>query len=279
MEAGIYKISFVGCERVYIGQSINLKNRIKYHKVQLKKGCHYNIKMQRACNKYGFESIRFFILERFNEINTPASFINEREVYYISLYNSFKKGLNCNTGGGQYLTLSNKEVYVYLKESGCLIGKYMGYANTGRNIGLSESNIRQCCSGKLKSAKGYHFSLLLKTPQQVLQDVKSNIYSQKYKMEQSVRFSGINNPMYGKKRPEISGENNPYKKLIDSGYQPKRKIDYLKVIELYKSGKKQIEISEYLKCTQAQVSTILRANGVKKFNRQAEADLYFTPNQ
>jgi hypothetical protein len=223
--------------------------------------------MQRACNKYGFENIRINILERFDSKSTPVSYINEREVYYISLYNSFKKGLNCNTGGGQQLNISNKIIYVYLKNSGNLIGKYTGYSNTARHIGVSDSNIRQCCTGKLKSAKGYHFSLLQKTPQQVLMDVKSNIYSDKYRLEQSIRFSGAKNPMYGKKRPELFGENNPYSKLIKSGYKPKSKLNYKDVISLYNSGETQVEISKKLNCTQSYVSGILRVNGIKKFNR------------
>ena len=60
---GIYKISFYNSNRVYIGQSVNIKNRIKYHKVCLKSNRHYNKKLQRSYNKYGLKSFVFEVLE------------------------------------------------------------------------------------------------------------------------------------------------------------------------------------------------------------------------
>lgn len=274
MKIGIYIIYFLGCKRVYIGQSINIKNRLKYHRVQLKKGGHYNLKLQRAFNKYGASNMRIKVLENCNQDE-----LNEKESHYISLYNAFKGGLNCSHGGDSFRgTISSKKVYQYCAKSGLLVGIHYGFKTTERSTGVGESNVRQCCYGQLKTAKGFHFSLTEKTPQTVLIDIISNIYSKEFKERHSKLFSGTNNPMYGKKRPDVSGDNNPYRKMIQSGYKPNRKIkiEVDEIITMYKSGKTQIEISKAAECTQPQISTILLQNGIRKFRRQAEADLYFS---
>lgn len=267
MKNVIYRISFIGCDRVYIGQSVNIKNRIKYHKNELKRGTHCNLKLQRAYNKYGVDAMRIINLEE----NISFEKLNERECYYIGIYNSYRKGLNNSEGGNMPTNRKLKKIYQYCKKTGILKGIYFGFVNTEMHTGISESNIRQCCYGKMKSAKGFHFSLSEKTPQMVIQDVVSNVHSESYKANHSKLFSGDKNPMYGTKRPELSGEKNPYAIMIKNGYKPKRKIDYEKVISYYKAGKKQVEISKIMNCTQVQVSTILIKNGVRKFNKKQES--------
>jgi predicted GIY-YIG superfamily endonuclease len=265
MKNCIYIIRFKGCKRVYIGQTIAPKNRFKYHRSELRAQRHCNTKLQRAYNKYGVDNMIIQVLESVED----STKLNERELYYINLFNSFKGGLNCNSGGDYILVKSTKKIYQYDASTGHLIGFYYGYANTGRVLGIGESNIRQCCRGDLKTVKGFHFSLTEKTPQMVLKDVVNKTKSDEYKLNHSRLFSGEKNPMYGKKRPELSGENNPYAKLIKSGYKPKRKIklSYDKIIKLYNQGLTQKQIAEKAKCTQVQISTILRNNGIRKFKR------------
>lgn len=265
MKNVIYKISFTGCDRVYIGQSVNIKNRIKYHKTELKRGTHGNLKLQRAYNKYGADSMRIVYLED----DVPFELLNERECYYIGVYNSHRKGLNNSDGGYLRSSRKLKKIYQYCKKTGILKGIYYGFNNAELYTGVGESNIRQCCYGQLKSAKGYHFSLLEKTPQMVLNNVKSSVQSEAYKANHRALFTGDKNPMYGVKRPELSGDKNPYAIMIKNGFQPKRKIDHEKVIAYYKSGKKQVEISKMMNCTQVQVSNILIKNGIRKFNKKS----------
>lgn len=269
MASGIYIIRFKGSTRVYIGQSVDLKRRFKHHIFCLKNGIHKNQKLQRACNKYGFENLLIEILE---EASVP--FLNEREQHYIKLYNSYRNGFNFSQGGDHErsrILKSSKKIYKYSAKDGMLLGCYIGFVNTERHCSINESNIRQCCAGKLKTVKGFHFSTVLKTPQMVLSDTMHDFYKKEYKSKRSKQFSGKLNPMFGKKRPEISGANNPYSKMIASGYKPKRKIKITveELIQLYKSGLTQKSIAAKAECTQVQVSTILRENNIFKFKRKA----------
>lgn len=107
MICGIYKIGFVGCQEFYIGQSKSFKSRFKEHKNKLRSRSHHNERMQQACNKYGLENIRIEIIE----ICQPEE-LNEREVYYIALYNSYYYGFNKTLGGVLIGTKSERAIYL-----------------------------------------------------------------------------------------------------------------------------------------------------------------------
>lgn len=91
---GIYKITCTSNNKVYIGQSVSIKRRWRDHLMALRKNGHYNPKLQRAYNKYGENSFTFEILEL-----CPKEKLNEREKFYIQLFDSQNKGFNCDQGG------------------------------------------------------------------------------------------------------------------------------------------------------------------------------------
>ncbi len=57
----IYKITIN--ERYYIGSTINLKNRIRLHILDLNKNNHKNSILQRAYNKHGYDNFKYEILK------------------------------------------------------------------------------------------------------------------------------------------------------------------------------------------------------------------------
>lgn len=64
MKTGIYKITCVNNNMIYIGQTTNFKSRKASHLNELKGKRHFNRILQNCYNKYGIESIAFeFILE------------------------------------------------------------------------------------------------------------------------------------------------------------------------------------------------------------------------
>ena len=77
---GIYKITNKVNYKVYIGQSINIEERWKHHKLYYsnKKLKEYNTKFYRAIRKYGIENFDFEIIEE-----CPIELLNEREKYWI----------------------------------------------------------------------------------------------------------------------------------------------------------------------------------------------------
>ena len=76
--SGIYKITCIINGIIYIGSTINLKNRKNCHFKCLRKNTHGNKKLQRSFNKHGEENFIFEILEYCEKTN-----LVEREQYYL----------------------------------------------------------------------------------------------------------------------------------------------------------------------------------------------------
>jgi group I intron endonuclease len=111
MKSGIYAIVNICNNKIYIGQSKSVKQRIARHKSELKHNCHRNIYLQREYSKYGSDCFEFKVLEFCEEQQlTPK----ERE--YISEYqsNNYLNGFNMTDGGEN--TIWNEEAR--LKRSG-----------------------------------------------------------------------------------------------------------------------------------------------------------------
>ena len=81
--------------KVYIGQTLNIENRIYRYK---KLDCKRQTKLYNSFLKYGFDNHTFEIIETL-ELN-DRKILDDREKFFISLYDSFEGGLNCNLGGG-----------------------------------------------------------------------------------------------------------------------------------------------------------------------------------
>ncbi len=93
---GIYKIINMIDNKVYIGQSTNIKNRYCSHKSDLKNNKHPNNHLQNAYNKYGKNNFKFEIIYICNEKD-----LDKKEIYWINFYNSTnrKYGYNLDSGG------------------------------------------------------------------------------------------------------------------------------------------------------------------------------------
>lgn len=90
----IYIITNSINDKVYIGQTIQtLKSRWQAH---CRKGSleEQNMQIKRAIRKYGKENFSIKELER-----CSIAELDEKEIYYISLYDSYKKGYNSTKGG------------------------------------------------------------------------------------------------------------------------------------------------------------------------------------
>ena len=83
MNCGVYKITNLKNNKVYVGSSIDISSREYKHFWMLKKGIHDNTHLQKSYKKYGKDNFEFIILE-----NCPESEIIERENFYIKKYNS-----------------------------------------------------------------------------------------------------------------------------------------------------------------------------------------------
>lgn len=93
---GIYCIENIIDGKKYIGQAKGIKARWMHHKSELRNNSHHNNYLQNAWNKYGENNFIFNILEQ-----CDCSKLDERECYYIDMYNTTNRafGYNLKTGG------------------------------------------------------------------------------------------------------------------------------------------------------------------------------------
>lgn len=96
LKSGIYCIENINNNKKYIGQSVDILTRWNHHRNMLKSNSHPNKYLQSTWNKYGEESLKFYVLEYSN-----VEKLDELEIYYINLYNTTnrEKGYNMKTGG------------------------------------------------------------------------------------------------------------------------------------------------------------------------------------
>ena len=91
---GIYMIKNNINNKVYIGQSSDIKKRWKKHIEDLNNKNHHNYHLQSAWDKYGSSNFEFIILEICDK-----SELDKKEEFYIEKYNSLKNGYNLDSGG------------------------------------------------------------------------------------------------------------------------------------------------------------------------------------
>ena len=93
-KCGIYKITNQKNDLVYIGQAVDMSTRWKNHaKAGLGIDTPQGNKLYKAMMEDGLESFSFEFLEECSRDE-----LNEKEKYYISLYQSDKYGYNSNSG-------------------------------------------------------------------------------------------------------------------------------------------------------------------------------------
>lgn len=86
---GIYKITNLINNKSYIGQALDIKDRWNRHK-----RTHDNCAIHQAFEKYGLTNFSFEVIEEC----LPEQ-LNEREIYWIAQFDSYKNGYNMNPGG------------------------------------------------------------------------------------------------------------------------------------------------------------------------------------
>ena len=98
----IYKLTAPN-NKIYIGQAKDYKKRMAEHGRTKK-----YIKRKLACSIHKYKWINF----KHEIIDTAETFaeLNEKETYYINLFDSFLNGLNHNTGGVGKRPLNNPNV-------------------------------------------------------------------------------------------------------------------------------------------------------------------------
>lgn len=184
--SGIYKIENLINGKIYIGQSTHIRQRWTEHKKELRANRHGNEYLQRSWNKYGEKNFKHEIIEL-----CPEEELDEKECYYINLYNAFDsdKGYNLTSGGGrnkQYSKSTREKLRINgtgsnnpnSKKVICLeTGKvYESMAIAGRDYGIDYTNIYRCCNLFRYTTAGVHWMFYdnyLNSSEEEIQDLLS----------------------------------------------------------------------------------------------------------
>lgn len=154
MSIGIYKITNLINNKIYIGQSINIEKRINAHfAYAFSKGAkEYNTPIHNAIRLYGKESFKWEILKECTEEE-----LDDLEIYYISLYNSTDRniGYNLTTGGFGGHKTNCRHILQYDLD-GNFIREWNSIWDAAKELGLSKDAITACCYGQ-KSACGFQW--------------------------------------------------------------------------------------------------------------------------
>ena len=135
---GIYKITNLINNKIYIGQSVDIKRRWYYY-TNPPKELDYKSKIIPAIKKYGIENFKFEILEE-----CPIDQLDERESYYINFYNSIIDGYNIIEGGQGHVGEANPNATLK-EEDVVLIRKIYNSKTSKKKIDIyNELFINKC---------------------------------------------------------------------------------------------------------------------------------------
>lgn len=166
-KGGVYCITNLNDGRgtTYVGSTRLFKNRWRQHLGNLRRECHFNIKLQRAYNKYGESSFWFTVLEIVEDRKSRI----KAEQYWLDQHLEIGRVYNCST-----TTQSPAhDEEVRRKISAGLAHPYPSLINintgeiipAGTNIaalcrrrGLGDSKICQVISGKRGIHKGWRLN-------------------------------------------------------------------------------------------------------------------------
>lgn len=286
IDSGIYKFTNIKNGKVYIGQTRYLATRYREHKSELLNSKHHNSYLQRAVNKYGFDSFEYEIICR-----CPIEELDTKEIYYITLYDATNrtKGYNINPGGNSHsLSLETKEkirVSHYGQNSKLTVAQVekikialsegVKDKDLALKYGVDNTTINKIarCKNWVTVRKDLNPTLLGRFVEKnkAIQQAKNNkkrIKSDKRNLELQVRKMFFDGFSVKQIIAETGITYSQYKRITRSLSYLRDKLRYDKIIELKNEGLAHEEIGEILRINRCTVSNI-----IKKFSLQANTEV------
>lgn len=228
---GIYKITSPS-NKIYIGQSVDIKNRwSKYKNTQ----CEKQEYLYRSLKKYGVNKHKFEIINQCSETE-----LNEKEKYYIKLYQTFNSeyGLNLTNGGYNRWCFSDS------------VRKKMSISRKGKK--LSQQTILKLIKIK-KDRKDGGWVMSEETKQKIRETLKSKKLSEDTKSRLRNMFKGRRHSEEAKRKMSEIKKGNQYwlgkkhseeskqKMIIAQKNRPPVSEETKQKLRIFNIGKKQSE--------------------------------------
>ena len=106
---GIYRIRNLVNGKMYIGfASMNFGDRRDSHFACLRNNYHFNHDLQNDFNKYGESNFVFEVVEEIESDDILK--YQEKEIYYISLYDTVNTGYNYTAGGNNHIRPTREKI-------------------------------------------------------------------------------------------------------------------------------------------------------------------------
>lgn len=102
---GIYRLVFP--DGSYVGQSANVKSRLKQHLTKMTEGIHTNYKIRAAVAEYGLPTME--VLEY-----CSLGALNAAEIHWMDKYDCFPNGYNLKEGGDYPREVASSECLMVL---------------------------------------------------------------------------------------------------------------------------------------------------------------------
>ena len=169
---GIYKFENMINHKIYIGQSRNIERRYKDHITRalndFSSNTEYNSSIHKAIRKYGINNFSFSIIE---ECNTED--LNDREIYWISFFDSYRNGYNQTIGGNQYShSLIPKDTVNNLIKD--LMNTSLTYEELHKKYNISTGLISEINNGKSWRDENLIYPLRIKATKKITLCKKCN---------------------------------------------------------------------------------------------------------
>lgn len=165
---GIYKITNLINNKVYIGQSINIQERWKAHRHRPfnSNSVDYDSLLYRAIRKYGLANFRFEVLEE-----CERESLNNREIFYIQKYKSSNPdfGYNISNGGAGISAtdfnscLKTKDILEIYK---LLETTQLSEQEIAEKFKISQRMVSGLNLGQYRIQKGFTYPIRKKIPKQ-----------------------------------------------------------------------------------------------------------------
>jgi hypothetical protein len=148
---GIYKITNKVNGHCYVGQSIDIDNRIKSHIVTIDNtnAPSYNYPLYRAIRKHGIKNFEFEVLE----IVPQEDDLTARELYW---YKKLKPEY-CQIDPKRNISYVNKPVYMIEPLTLKILNRFESIRKAQRYLNVDRSKISDVCLGKKIKSLGYHW--------------------------------------------------------------------------------------------------------------------------